>query len=125
MSSNPTFLGLNMATKSGLTKKGEDKKSHNQFKLFLSITNEFKSNIFGAKYGHYIKRGLTQKRKGPNIGAGLAWPIPSTQRECGLGGEHGDEEETHTAHRSSLSVKNGDMEAPQDSSNDSCSVAPE
>jgi hypothetical protein len=42
MSSNPTFLGLNMATKSGLTQKGEDKKSQNQF------TNEFKSNIFGA-----------------------------------------------------------------------------
>lgn len=49
------------------------------------------------------------------MGAGLAWPIPSAQRECGLGGEHGDEEEAHTAQRSSLSVKNGDMEAPQDS----------
>ncbi len=48
MSSNPTFLELNMATKSGLTQKGKDKKSQNQFKLFLSITNEFKSNIFGA-----------------------------------------------------------------------------
>lgn len=32
-----------------------------------------------------------------------------------VGGEHGDEEEARTAHRSSLSVKNGDMEAPQDS----------
>jgi len=32
-----------------------------------------------------------------------------------VGGEHGDEEEAHTAHRSSLSVKNGGMEAPQDS----------
>jgi hypothetical protein len=48
MSSNPTFLGLNMATKSSLTQKGEDEKSQNQFKLFLSITNEFKSNILGA-----------------------------------------------------------------------------
>jgi hypothetical protein len=48
MSSSPTFLGLNMATKNGLTQKGEEKKSQNQFKLFLSITNEFKSNIFGA-----------------------------------------------------------------------------
>ncbi len=32
-----------------------------------------------------------------------------------VGGEHGDEEEARTAHRSSLSVKNGYMEAPQDS----------
>ncbi len=70
------------------------------------------------------------------MGARLAWPIPSAQRECGFGGgggwgEHGDEEEeAHTAaHTASLSLKNGDMEAPprfhRTIPQDTCSAAPE